>query len=227
MNQICISIRAKNISDLKKQVIKNESFADLFEVWIDQFQQEIQPELIKSLSKKPLILVNKSTSEQGRGSSSVKRRINTLKKFAHLTPKYIDVSIKTPPRLIEDLKKSLQPKTKLILSYHNFTGTPSLKTLQKLLQKALKSGADLVKIVPFANQPTDNLIIFELLAWAKKKKYPMIGHCMGENGIISRVMAPELGSQIVYIATDKKNMYAPGKLTLTEYKKLQQLIFHK
>lgn len=224
MHEVCIPIRAKNIADLKKQISKIEPFADLLEVWIDQFEQQISPDQLKNISKKPLLLVNKPQKEQGKAPASEQKRIQTLMNFASIKPKYIDTSVDTSLKSLQLLKSSLTKSTKLILSYHNFKKTPPLSTLKKVLQKAIKYGADLVKIVTHANKPEDNLILFELLAWAKKKKYPMIGHCMGSKGKISRIIAPILGSKIIFVSADKKTSSAPGQITYDHYKNFQSLI---
>lgn len=224
MHEVCIPIRAKNVSDLKKQISKIEPLADLLEVWIDQFEQKISPDQLKNISKKPLLLVNKPQKEQGNAPASEQKRIQTLINFATINPKYIDISVDTSQKSLDLLKSSLPKNTKLILSYHNFKKTPSLNTLKKVLQKAVKSGADLTKIVTFAQKPEDNIILFELLAWAKKKKYPMIGHCMGSKGKFSRIIAPILGSRIVFVSADKKTSSAPGQITYGHYKNFQSLI---
>lgn len=224
MNEVCIPIRAKNIKDLQKQIRKIEPFADLIEVWVDQFQQEIEPIQLKNISKKPLLLVNKPKNEQGNAPTSQQKRVQQLINFISIKPKYIDISVNTANKLLSLLKSSCPKSTQLILSYHNFQKTPSLKILKKIVQKAMKSGADMAKIAVYANKSEDNLIIFELLGWAKKKKYPMIGHCMGKKGKISRIVAPALGSRIIFVSADEKTSSAPGQITLEQYRNYQSLI---
>jgi 3-dehydroquinate dehydratase-1 len=224
MNEVCVPIRAKNQSDLQRQIRRIEPFADLIEVWIDQFEPKIEPNQLKKICKKPLLLVNKPINEQGKAPASRQKRVRQLVNFVSIKPKYIDINVNTSQKLLDQLKSSCGKSTQLILSYHNFKKTPPLKTLKKIVQKAIKSGADLAKIAVHANKPEDNLIIFELLGWAKKKKYPMIGHCMGKKGKISRIVAPILGSRIIFVSTDQKTSSAPGQITLEQYRNYQSLI---
>jgi 3-dehydroquinate dehydratase-1 len=204
--------------------VKIERFADLTEVWLDQFDQKISPEDLGNITSKPLLLVNKSKKEQGKGSSSEQQRLQILSDFLVIKPKYVDTGVSTSTKSIQQLKLLLPKGTRLILSYHNYKKTPALQNLKSIVIKAIKSGADIVKVATFAQRSEDNLILFELLAWAKKKKYPMIGHCMGSKGRISRIMAPIFGSKIVFVSGDAKTASAPGQITHQQYQDIQSLI---
>lgn len=224
MHEVCIPIRAKNLTDLKKQLAKIERFADLIEIWLDQFEQEISAHDLEKLTSKPLLLVNKSKKEQGKASSSEQKRLQILSDFLVIKPKYVDTSVTTSTKSIQQLRSRLPKSTRLILSYHNYKTTPSLQNLKKNVTKAIKLGADIVKVATFAQKSEDNLILLQLLAWAKKKKYPMIGHCMGSKGKISRIMAPIFGSKIVFVSADAKTASAPGQITHQQYHDIQSLI---
>ncbi len=107
----------------------------------------------------------------------------------------------------------------MILSYHDYHGTPSLSVLWKIFQEARRKGADIVKIVTTAKKTEDNLIIFNLLATVRKQsKTPCIAHCMGEKGVPSRKRAADSGSFITYVAVDKASITAKGMMTLKEWK---------
>jgi len=47
---------------------------------------------------------------------------------------------------------------------------------------------------------------------------------MGEQGRISRVMAPLLGSHLTYAALDKGEEAAPGQMTVEEMKQVLNII---
>ncbi len=122
--------------------------------------------------------------------------------------------------------KNAARRTKLIVSYHDFKKTPSLKTLKSLYYRAVTAGADVVKISVFANAFEDNLRLLGLGAavGAGKRRRPLIITSMGEKGRIGRIAAPLFGSIIVFAASDKKNLTAPGQLTLEQYKKIASVI---
>lgn len=220
MSLICIPIQAKSIKELKQKIKKAEPKADLLEIWVDSLKEKFSaPSILRSflgLSRKPLIIVNKSRKENGQWQGSEKSRLELLAAFIKANAAYTDIAIGTNPQLIKTMIAA-RGKNKIILSYHDFKTTPPLKTLQKILHKGFTLGADIVKIATTARKPEDNLIIFNLLAHAQRKKLPVIAHCMGRQGKISRIMSPLFGSYLTFVALDQQNKTASGQLTLQEY----------
>jgi len=97
-------------------------------------------------------------------------------------------------------------KPVLISDYHNFQETPfDLETiLQQLPEAKFK------KIATFARTTIDSL---RMLAFVQD--HPgVIGLCMGELGEITRILAPVVGTPLMYAPEDEKLATAPGQLTL-------------
>lgn len=217
--QFCIPIQACTRKELQRKLRLAQPKADILEVWLDYLDFELTPQELFSFIKKPLLLVNKLPQEGGKWHGRKKKQIEFLKKYLAVDPAYIDVSIDTPPELLQELIATKKRKTRLIFSYHHFSRTPPLKTLKKIVTKGFRLGADIVKIATFARTIQDNLIILNLLQQTKR---PLIAHCMGPQGIISRLLAPRFGSGIVYVALDEKSKTAPGQMTISEFKKLSK-----
>lgn len=223
MLKICISIQAKTIEDLKKMMPLAEKNADFVEIWLDyllDYKSQNLSAIIKS-AKKPLIFVCKGKREKGRWQKPEQQRVEVLAQIAALGADFVDVGIHTKPELIKQVIKLKKKKTQLIVSYHNFTKTPSLGTLKKVAEKALALGGDAVKVATFANDKVDNYTIFELLAWftATYPKKKIIALCMGRHGKLSRVHNTSFGSFLTFAALDKGKKSAPGQLTVEEIKK--------
>ena len=85
-------------------------------------------------------------------------------------------------------------KTRLILSWHDFAGTPDAARLEAVLDEMLASEADVVKLVALAREPADNLRMLSLIPRAKAAGKDVIAFCMGPLGKWSRIAAPLLGS---------------------------------
>ena len=94
------------------------------------------------------------------------------------------------------------PQTGLIISWHDFSGTPSSDELGEILQQQMESGAHIGKIVTTANDYQDVLRILNLLAMAAENNFPLIAFCMGSIGKISRVATTKLGGYMTYAAPD-------------------------
>ena len=207
-----------------------EKKADIIEIWVDALKENVRPEEIIASVRKPLIIVNKSRKEKGGFRGSDGKRVKILENYLRAGAGLIDASMDIKPALLKKLCRvraqnaSRGKKSKIILSWHNFRKTPSLKILKKMRDRGFRHGADIVKIATYANGREDNLKILNLLADSSAKGKPVIAFCMGEYGRISRVLAPQFGSYIIYVALDPEHKTAPGQLTVNEYKKITSLL---
>jgi len=97
--------------------------------------------------------------------------------------------------------------TKRVVSFHDFTGTPD--NLEDLHAAMAAEDADIVKIATMANSFSDNVRMLELV---KNAKVPTIGICMGEIGMITRILASRVGSPFTYATYSVDRKLAPGQL---------------
>jgi len=217
---ICIPIKVNSLRLLNSQIKKAEKQnIDILEIWIDSLPKNLSPKDIVKLSNTPLIIVNKPKREKGEWVGCEKKRVARLKEFAIKGVTYIDIGLDTDSALIKDLVLN-KKKTKVIVSYHNFTCTPSQKNLQEKVKKGFKLGADMVKIATFAKSKKDNIKVLSVLGG----RNPVAAMCMGKYGKISRIMGESLGSELTFVAIDEKSKTAPGQLTVKEYKLFDSLI---
>ncbi|NIS60800.1 MAG: type I 3-dehydroquinate dehydratase, partial [Proteobacteria bacterium] len=86
------------------------------------------------------------------------------------------------------------------------------------------TGANIIKIVTYANTMEDNLRVLELIPHARKRGLEIIAFCMGEMGRISRVMAALLGSYFSYASLEKGAESAPGQLTVQEMEVISRIV---
>ncbi len=97
--------------------------------------------------------------------------------------------------------------TKRVVSFHDFTSTPD--NLEDLHAAMAAEDADIVKIATMANSFSDNVRMLELV---KNAKVPTIGICMGEIGMITRILASRVGSPFTYATYSNDRKLAPGQL---------------
>ena len=83
-----------------------------------------------------------------------------------------------------DVVARLRSRAGLIVSFHDFRAT---RNLDETLEKMLKIPADFYKIVSTATTLSDNVTMMKFLQ-TQSDKHALIGLCMGEQGIISRVL---------------------------------------
>jgi len=116
---------------------------------------------------------------------------------------YIDVELTTERSTLQGLIRNKRG-TQVILSFHDFRRTPSHKELQRLFDRMVRPGADVIKIVSFARSWEDNLTILSIIPFAKARKQEIVAFCMGEKGKLSRIFSPFLGASWTYASLIKR-----------------------
>lgn len=137
-------------------------------------------------------------------------------------PAYIDVELATYTRsknirqkinlAVNHPKQVRAVTTRLILSSHDFEGRPSDLT-RKIIAMQEEPACSVVKIAYRARSIRDNLDLFEILADRQK---PTIALCMGEFGLMSRVLAPKYGGFLTFASLRDESTTAPGQITIDE-----------
>jgi 3-dehydroquinate dehydratase/shikimate dehydrogenase len=170
-----------------------------------------KPEVAPLLSRKPCpaIVTFRPQREGGRFAGDEGERIRVLQDAVALGADYVDVELDS----VAKLRRA--PRTKLIVSVHDFEKTPG--DLDAICSRIVATNPDVVKIATTARDVTDNLRIFELLRGAK---LPTIALAMGERGVISRILAPKFGSYLTFATLDAANASAPGQLTVGDLLKV-------
>ncbi|RKX17737.1 MAG: hypothetical protein DRP35_10410 [Candidatus Zixiibacteriota bacterium] len=104
----------------------------------------------------------------------------------------------------------------IIISYHNFTRTPSLSELQKIIDVGRKFNPWKIKIVTMANTPQDLSTVLSLY----RNNTNLIAFCMGEKGKISRLASLFLGADFTFVSPLKGKEVAEGQMDINTMVKL-------
>jgi 3-dehydroquinate dehydratase/shikimate dehydrogenase len=139
----------------------------------------------------------------------VASQIDLLVKAANIGCHLVDVELETAAQLKPSDFNRLRRSANLILSYHDFRGT---KKLEETFAKMKEYPADFIKVVTTANSLYDNVVMMKFLE-RYSHTHSLIGLCMGEQGVISRVLCVRAGSQFTFAAANPGEETAPGQLT--------------
>jgi 3-dehydroquinate dehydratase type I len=216
VEKLCIPIVETTVEKALIAIKEANQWADLIELRVDYLRGEKLPALLEN-RQKPFIVTNRRREEGGKYKGEEIRRLSVLQEAIGLGADYIDVELASERSLVQSLIRN-KKETQVILSFHDFQRTPSLKELRRVCGRMICLGADVIKIVPFARSWEDNLSILSLLPFAKEKKQKVIAFCMGEKGKISRIISPFLGAAWTYASLNKSTASAPGQLTVRELK---------
>ena len=206
---ICIPITARGVENTVSEMISASKYADIVELRIDYIPELQNAEIcieesLKSKTK-PVIITNRPKREGGKFNGSEQDRLRLLQKAIELGADYVDVEYDSIKQITR------RNSSKIIISHHNFKETPH--NLSKIYNDICQHNPDIVKIVTYANDITDNIRIFELL---KSAKVPTISLCMGELGYISRILTSRFGGFLTFASLEKDKESAPGQLTVNE-----------
>ena len=222
--KICVAIAAKSTAKAINLAKKAEPYADVIEIRLDALTTpEIKP-FTEALAT-PLLFTNRATWEGGSFSGSEEERLDLLYQAIDTGASFIDIELKTDASLQGKLlKKAHKRNIQTIVSWHNFSSTPSQQALRSILQDQYKTGAKIGKIITMANSPYDVLRVLNLLVEAYEIGFPLIAFCMGVSGVVSRIATTELGGYMTYAAADSTTGTAPGQLEISSLKTIQKLM---
>jgi 3-dehydroquinate dehydratase/shikimate dehydrogenase len=148
----------------------------------------------------------------GKFRGSVASQLDLLTKAAAAGCQLVDMELQSAVHCKRIQLERLRTRAALILSYHDFRGT---KKLEETLEKMVALPADFYKIVTTATTLHDNVVMMKFLE-KNSDQYSLIGLCMGEQGIISRVLGVRAGSAFTFAAVSEDEKTAPGQVTAQE-----------
>jgi 3-dehydroquinate dehydratase type I len=209
---------ARDRRDALRKLVRAFDVAEAVELRIDRLKAPDLPSLIGTRKGK-LIVTNRRKKEGGFCEGNERDRVELLKEAVALGADCVDIEAATAKTLIGELFAAVAARggrTEIMVSHHDFRGTPSLKVLLGRLNACRVLGPDTVKMVTYANSVDDNLRILQLIPEARGKGQRIVAFCMGPKGRVSRIMAPLFGSALSYASLRRGAETAPGQLTVSE-----------
>ena len=168
------------------QMTAAEKFADIIELRLDLIAS-FDLKILLNAANKPVIVTARSKLDGGQFKGSEEKRVALLHDALETGADYVDIEVSTQREYLQPFLES-HDTSKIIISYHDFSHTPEDLTPLYETMKALPG--EIIKIVTYARNLSDNLKMFKLLERAKKENKKLIGLCMGDLGEISRVVSP-------------------------------------
>src|SRR6266446_1038467 len=155
----------------------------------------------------------------GRFRGSIASHLDLLAKASAAGCQLVDIELQSASRLKPQQLQRLRSWAALILSYHDYRAT---RKLEETLEKMAAITADFYKIVTTATTLYDNVVMMKFLE-KESDKHSLIGLCMGEQGIISRVLGVRAGSVFTFAALSPDEKTAPGQVTAQELRNLYRI----
>jgi 3-dehydroquinate dehydratase / shikimate dehydrogenase len=159
------------------------------------------------------------TASGGKFKGSVASQLELLGKASALGCQLVDVELQTALKCKPEQLQKLRTRAALILSFHDFRAT---KKLEETQEKMRKYPADFYKVVSTATTLYDNVAMMKFLE-KESDRNSLVGLCMGEQGIISRVLGVRAGSAFTFAAVSEGERTAPGQVTAQELRNVYRI----
>src|ERR1700693_5137970 len=155
----------------------------------------------------------------GKFRGSIASQLDILGKAAAAGCQLVDVELQTAQKCKPEQLQKLRSRAALILSFHDFRGT---KKLDETLEKMRAFPADFYKVVGTAATLSDNVSMIQFLG-READNQSTVGLCMGEQGIISRVLGVRAGSVFTFASVSPGEETAPGQATAQELRSVYRI----
>jgi 3-dehydroquinate dehydratase/shikimate dehydrogenase len=152
-----------------------------------------------------------------RGTASAEADI--LVKAAGCGCQLMDLEVESATVLKPQELARLRSSGALILSAHDFRST---RKLEETFLRMSSIPADFYKAVTTANSLSDNVTVMKFLE-SNGDRYSLIALCMGEQGIISRVLGVRAGSVFTFAAAGEGEETAPGQISTRELRDIYRI----
>ncbi|MFC0136572.1 type I 3-dehydroquinate dehydratase [Staphylococcus petrasii] len=208
---------------------------DIVELRIDQWPENHIQLLTKNLeilhnqdANFKVLVTYRTSSQGGKGSLPYEAYMKLLQDIVHLNYYHmIDIEWDSDYDIFahRDLVRLAQENYKqVVVSYHNFQGTPDIDILKFTYYKMHQLNPDYVKIAVMPQCREDVATLLQAMAASVDAVYPkVIGISMSQLGVVSRVAQGAFGGSVSYGCLGEPQ--APGQLHVKTLK--AQLSFYE
>ena len=215
-----MSVAAADAASVIARVRPVQSLADVVEIRLDAMPEARIAPCVAALDL-PLLVTNRPQWEGGLFAGREDDRVDQLCAAVRAGARYADIELRTDPALRSQLFAVARDcSARMIVSSHDYTGTPPAALLQATLQQMVASGAHMGKIVTTATNADEALRVLAVQGEAKTLHFPLSAFAMGEPGRITRLASLYLGGAMTYASLDEHQATAPGQLSVCHLRAL-------
>lgn len=162
------------------------------------------------------IITARHPDEGGSGNLSAAARLSLIRRFMG-GANAIDIELRSVdefgPAIVDEIKAG---RKRLVLSFHDFEGTPAKEILRSKIGAAVAANADVVKIATALRDTDDLFTLVEVLREEDRIPVSIMG--MGRLGKVSRLLLAQCGSVLNYGFLNMPN--APGQWPAIQLKEM-------
>ena len=211
--RICVAVVGSTGAELAEKAESLGRDNPFIEFRLDYVKNPVQalPALKKFFSYHPEVIAIgtcRRANNGGKFKGSVASQLDVLGKAAAAGCQLVDIELESAASVKAAELEKLRSKAGLILSFHDFRAT---RKLDETFEKMKSHAADFYKLVTTATSLHDNVLMMKFLERASHD-HSIVGLCMGEQGIISRVLSLRAGSAFTFAAATVGEETGPGQI---------------
>ena len=228
IGKVCVAIIGTTVAEMLEKAETATKETTFLEFRLDYLEKPLLalPKLKTFLTEHTAvtaIATCRRTKNGGKFEGATAAELEVLTKAAGSGFHLVDLELETAEELKKtEFQKLRETGVALIVSHHDFKQTKDLDGVFKRIQPF---EPEFVKIVPTAKTLTDNVTLMKFLEKMNDQSN-IIGICMGDAGIISRVLGVRAGSAFTFAAATPGEETAPGQIaarTLLETYRIDQV----
>lgn len=238
MPKICVPLIANTLEDIMQEIEQLKNYPiDIVEWRIDLYQDirgsskilHALQQIREKLTNYPLICTFRTTCEGGNRviSSSDYVKLNTYIITSGQID-IIDIELSQGEEAITNyIALAKKHDVKVLLSHHDFHGTPTKKEIIRYMLEMQNLGCDIAKIAVTPKTKMDVLTLLDATATMHEEHatIPLVTISMHEKGKISRFTGELFGSSMTF--GHIKNTSAPGQIEVAKLHEFLTSIHNK
>lgn len=214
LTKVCVSIAGSTAAEMIEKavfVVKETPFLEFRLDYLDKPQLAL-PKFKQFFAENTAatgIATCRRSANGGKFVGTLAAEMEVLMKCADAGFHLVDVELESAESLKKgELQKLRDTGIGVLISHHDFTGTHDLDGIFNRIEGF---GPDFIKIVSTAKALSDNVTMMRLLERMSDHSN-LVGICMGDAGIISRVLGVRAGSAFTFAAANTGEETGPGQI---------------
>jgi 3-dehydroquinate dehydratase/shikimate dehydrogenase len=215
IGKVCVAIIGSTPGEMIERATEAMRDSSFLEFRLDYLEKPLAalPKLGEFLAENTVvtaIATCRRVPNGGKFKGTVPAELEVLQKAGAAGFQLVDLELETAEVIkAAELDKLRGRGTALIVSWHDFNAT---KDLDSIFERIRPFEPEFVKIVSTAKSLADNVVMMRFLERTGDLAN-MIGLCMGDQGVISRVLSVRAGSVFTFGAATQGEETAPGQVT--------------
>jgi 3-dehydroquinate dehydratase/shikimate dehydrogenase len=228
IGKVCVAIIGATPAEMLEKATAVVKETPFLEFRLDYLEKPLLalPKLKHFLSENTAvtaIATCRRAANGGKFAGNLAAEMEILSKAATSGFHIVDLELESAEGLKKgELQKLRETGVALIISHHDFAATKDLDGIYKRIEPLQP---DFIKIVPTAKTLTDNVTLMRFIERMDEHSN-IVGICMGDAGIISRVLGLRAGSAFTFAAATAGEETGPGQIaarTLIETYRIDQV----